>query len=172
MPDQAALSVKSLQSKAKASPNTIRGTLESFNPNGSAGLVKIGLETTARVLGKHFNIPYLKQSLNIARQMAQLTEALNDAWGQGDLDRIGIRLEELTSYLDSQQASLQEHLETLAGAEPAPVKLIGIAQMPERADDDLAQLQQQMTVARGTIKHSRDLLGRLSAFLIQKHKAA
>lgn len=172
MPDQAALSVKSLQSKAKASPNTIRGTLESFNPNGSAGLVKIGLETTVRVLGKHFNIPYLKQSLNIARQMAQLTEALNDAWGQGDLDRIGIRLEELTSYLDSQQASLQEHLETLAGAEPAPVKLIGIAQMPERADDDLAQLQQQMTVARGTIKHSRDLLGRLSAFLIQKHKAA
>ncbi|MBT9268686.1 toxin [Pseudomonas sp. MG-9] len=172
MPDQAALSVKSLQSKAKASPNSVRGTLESFNPQTSGGLVKIGLETTARSLGKHLKIPYLKQSLNIARQMAQLTEALNDSWGQGDLNRISARLDELTGYLDSQQAGLQQHLDTLAGAAPAPVKLIGIAQMPERADSDLAHLQQQMTVARGTIKHARDLLGRVSAYLALKQQAA
>jgi insecticidal toxin complex protein TccC len=172
MPDQAALSVKSLQSKAKASPNSLKGTLESFNPQTSGGLVKIGLETTARVLGKHLKIPYLKQSLNIARQMAQLTEALNGSWGQGDLDLLNARLDELTGYLDSQQASLQEHFDTLTDAVPTPVKLIGIAQMPERTNNDLAHLQQQITVARGTIKHARNLLGRVSAYLVQKQQAA
>lgn len=172
MPDQAALSVKSLQGKAKASPNSLKGTLTSFNPQTSGGLVKIGLETTARVLGKHLKIPYLKQSLNIARQMAQLTEALNGSWGQGDLDLLNARLDELTGYLDSQQASLQEHFDTLTDAAPTPVKLIGIAQMPERTDNDLAHLQQQVTVARATIKHARNLLGRVSAYLAQKQQAA
>ncbi|WP_433588527.1 RHS repeat domain-containing protein [Pseudomonas koreensis] len=172
MPDQASLSLKSLQSKAKASPNSIRDTLASFHPNTSGGLVKIGLETTARVLGKHFNIPYLKQALNIARQLGQLTEALNGAWGQGDLDRIGARLNELSGYLDSQQTALDAHFETLASEPPAPVKLIGIAQMPEHTQHDQAHLQQDLAVARGTIKHTRDLLGRLSAFLLQKQQAA
>jgi insecticidal toxin complex protein TccC len=104
--------------------------------------------------------------------MAQLTEALNGSWGQGDLDLLNARLDELTGYLDSQQASLQEHFDTLTDAAPTPVKLIGIAQMPERTDNDLAHLQQQVTVARATIKHARNLLGRVSAYLAQKQQAA
>ncbi|MFD2884660.1 hypothetical protein ACFS4T_27565 [Pseudomonas lini] len=55
-------------------------------------------------MGKHLKVSYLKQGLAIARQSAQLTEALNDSWGQGDLDQISAKLDELTTFLDSEES--------------------------------------------------------------------
>jgi insecticidal toxin complex protein TccC len=123
-------------------------------------------------VGKHLKVPYLKQGLAIARQAAQLTEALNDSWGQGDLDQISAKLDELTTFLDSEETKALESFETLSNAAPAPRQLVGAAHMPMPSDNDLPTLQQQMKVARSAIKQSRSLLGRVSQYLVEKQHAA
>ena len=170
MPDPAALSVKNLKAKASATPFSLTGVADSFNPQTSSGLIKIGIETTARTVGKHLNVKYLKPALNVGKQMAQLTEALNDWWGQADLDQVSSRLVELSSFLDSEEAKAMLHYDALQTDTPAPVKLTGIAQMPEKMD--LSTLQQEIKVARSAIKQSHNLLGRVSAYLAEKQAAA
>nr|WP_218583442.1 RHS repeat-associated core domain-containing protein [Pseudomonas atagonensis] len=154
MPDPAALSVKSLKSKAASTSFSLMQIADSFNPNTSQGLIKTGIEATARTVGKHLGVPYLKQALNIARQMAHLTEALNDSWGQGDLNQVNVKLDELTVFLDSEEA-----------------KALTNASMVEDAAE-FSALEQEMKVARSALKQSRNLLGRVSAHLDQKHRAA
>jgi insecticidal toxin complex protein TccC len=172
MPDPSALSVSRLKSKASATPFSVKAVVNSFNPQTSEGLTKTVIETTARTVGKHLKVPYLKQGLAIARQAAQLTEALNDSWGQGDLDQISAKLDELTTFLDSEETKALESFETLSNAAPAPRQLVGAAHMPMPSDNDLPTLQQQMKVARSAIKQSRSLLGRVSQYLVEKQHAA
>lgn len=171
-PDPSALSVSRLKSKASAPPFSVKAVVNSFNPQTSEGLTKTVIETTARTMGKHLKVPYLKQGLAIARQAAQLTEALNGAWGQGDLDQISAKLDELTTFLDSKETQALESFETLANAAPAPGQLVGAAQMPMPSDNDLPTLQQQMKVARSAIRQSRSLLVRVSQYLAEKQHAA
>ncbi|WP_223511789.1 RHS repeat domain-containing protein [Pseudomonas sp. GL-B-19] len=171
-PDPSAISVKNLKSKSRAEPFSFKAVAQSFSPENSAGLTKIAIETTARVIGKHLKVPYLKQTLAIARQASQLTEALNDSLGQGDLDRITSNLDALDTYLNDVEAQVNEALETLAGATVSDDRLIGSLNMPMSSGAlDRSRLEQDFKVARSGIKQARNLAGRVSQYLIEKRAA-
>jgi insecticidal toxin complex protein TccC len=173
IPDHTALSVNRLKSKASAEPFSAKAVVNSFSPQSSAGISKLALETTARTVAKHLKVPYLKQSLTIFRQMAQLTEALNGSFGQGDLDQISAQLDHLDRHLDKEHTSMLAAFATLTEAanDDAPT-LIGAARIPMKSEPhDLDALLQQTAIARGKIKHARDLIGRVSQHLIEKKAA-
>lgn len=173
-PDPVSLSVTRLKGKASTEQFSIKAVVKSFSPDSSAGLTKLGIETTARVIGKHLKVPYLKQALAFARQASQLTEALNGAFGQGDLDRISAQLDALDRHLDKENSVMLQTLETLTEADAmgSPV-LIGAASMPEKASQhDRAAIEQETTIARGKIKHARNLISRVSQYLAQTQHAA
>ncbi len=172
LPTPSALSVGQLKNKASAQPFSVTATARSFDPRTSAGLTKTGIETTARAVGKHLKVPYLKPSLAIFRQAAELTEALNDAWGQGDLDQLSARLDELSIHLDREEATALQNITALANADPAPVRLEGAMSLPQKTDNNLPALEQKMKIARAAIKQSRNLLGRVSAHIEQRQHAA
>ncbi|MGW8462687.1 RHS repeat-associated core domain-containing protein [Pseudomonas sp. CLCA07] len=171
-PDPSAISVKNLKSKSRAEPFSVKAVAQSFSPENSAGLTKTAIETSARVIGKHLKVPYLKQTLAIARQASQLTEALNDSLGQGDLDRITSNLDALDTYLNDVEAQVNEALETLAGAAVSDDRLIGALNMPMNSGAlDRSRLEQDFKVARSGIKQARNLAGRVSQYLIEKRAA-
>ncbi|WP_367617485.1 RHS repeat domain-containing protein [Pseudomonas ekonensis] len=172
MPDPATLSVKALQKKVAASPYSLQAIVGSFNPQTSQGLVKAGIETTARVIGKHLKIPYLKQALNIARQMSQLTEALNGSWGQGDLDQITLRLDELTTFLDREEARTLESFKTLAHASAENAQSKGTSGLSMTLVNEQTSIEENLKIARSAISHSRNLLSRVSQYLLEKQLAA
>ncbi len=171
-PDPSAISVKNLKSKSRAEHFSVKAVAQSFSPENSAGLTKTAIETTARVIGKHLKVPYLKQTLAIARQASQLTEALNDSLGQGDLDRITSNLDALDTYLNDVEAQVNEAFETLAGAAVSDDRLIGALNMPINSGAiDRSRLEQDFKVARSGIKQARNLAGRVSQYLIEKRAA-
>jgi len=171
-PDPSAISVKNLKSKSRAEPFSVKAVAQSFSPENSAGLIKTATETSARIIGKHLKVPYLKQSLAIARQASQLTEALNDSLGQGDLDRITSNLDALDSYLNDVEAQVNEALETLADAAVSDDRLIGALNMPMNSGAlDRSRLEQDFKVARSGIKQARNLAGRVSQYLSEKRAA-
>ena len=171
-PDPSAISVKNLKSKSRAEPFSVKAVAQSFSPENSAGLTKTAIETTARVIGKHLKVPYLKQTLAIARQASQLTEALNDSLGQGDLDRITSNLDALDTYLNDVEMQVNQALETLAGASVSDDRLIGALNMPVNSGAlDRSSLEQDFKVARSGIKQARNLAGRVSRYLIEKRAA-
>ncbi|MGL6247174.1 RHS repeat domain-containing protein [Pseudomonas sp.] len=171
-PDPSGFSVSSIKSKSRAEPFSVKAVAKSFSPENSAGLTKTAIETTARVIGKHLKVPYLKQSLAIFRQAAQLTEALNDSLGQGDLDKITANLDALNTYLNDVEAQVNEAFETLAGAAVSDDRLIGALNMPMSSGDlDRSRIEQEFKVARSGIKQARNLAGRVSQYLIEKRAA-
>ncbi|MCF4994278.1 toxin [Pseudomonas syringae] len=160
MPSPDALSVKSLKAKAAAGPFGVGTIVDSFTSGSSESVVKTVVETTARAAGKHLKVPYLKQALNIARQMAHLTEALNGSVGQGDMDRISTRLNELETFFDQQEPLMQTHFATLENATHLAPPV------------DLAAIREQVGVMRGSLKQARNLTGRVWQFLEEKKHAA
>ncbi|QZA96917.1 toxin [Pseudomonas mandelii] len=171
-PDPSGFSVSNIKSKSRAEPFSVQAVAQSFSPKNSAGLTKTAIETTARVIGKHLKVPYLKQTLAIARQATQLTEALNDSLGQGDLDKISANLDALDAYLNDVEAQANEALETLADAAVYDDRLIGAVNMPMNSGAvDRSRLEQQFKVARSGIKHARNLVGRVSQYLAEKRAA-
>ena len=171
-PDPSLLAVSRLKSKASAEPFSVKGVVNSFNPQTAAGLTKTVIETSARTLGKHLKVPYLKQALAIARQAGELTEALNGAFGQGDLDQLAARLDALQPYLDSEEEKMLDGFHLLAGEKESSPPLTGIAQMPAPSGSaDLETMQQQLKVARSAVKQARHLIGKVSQYLIEKNAA-
>ncbi|MHC8388074.1 RHS repeat-associated core domain-containing protein [Pseudomonas sp. MDT2-39-1] len=171
-PDPTGFSVSNIKSKSRAEPFSVKAVVQSFSPENSAGLTKAAIETTTRVIGKHLNVPYLKQTLVIARQAAHLTEALNDSLGQGDLDKITANLDALDTYLNDVEAQVNEAFETLAGAAASDDRLIGALNMPMNSGPvDKSKIEHEFKVARSGIKQARNLVGRVSQYLIEKSAA-
>ncbi|MHC8328547.1 RHS repeat-associated core domain-containing protein [Pseudomonas sp. LB1P83] len=171
-PDPTGFSVSNIKSKSRAEPFSVKAVAQSFNPENSAGLTKAAIETTVRVIGKHLKVPYLKQTLALARQATQLTEALNDSLGQGDLDKITANLNALDTYLNDVEAQVNEAFETLAGAAASDDRLIGALNMPMNSGPvDKSKIEHEFKVARSGIKQARNLVGRVSQYLIEKRAA-
>ncbi|MCO8312373.1 RHS repeat-associated core domain-containing protein [Pseudomonas mandelii] len=170
-PDPSALSINRLKSKASAESFSLKTVAQSFNPDNSAGLTKTVIETTARTVGKHLKVPYAKQALTIARQSAHLTEALQGSFGEGDLNIIRANLDALEQHLMGEETTAQAAFEVMNSTTVKDQTLVGAMSMPMEGDLKQAQLQQELVVARGQIKHIRSLVDRVSAQIAQKQAA-